>query len=79
MDIVKAFQNNELSIHVNIQGTHEEPLFRASDIGLILDFNDINNTIKSFNTEFMSVAKSVGLGDCICDCVSDWLCIFCLC
>ena len=26
MDIVRAFQNNELSIHVTIQGTHEEPI-----------------------------------------------------
>ena len=48
MEIVKAFQDNDLNIPINVKGTHEEPLFRASDVGLVLGFNDINNTIKSF-------------------------------
>jgi hypothetical protein len=37
MDIVKAFTENNMNIHINIQGTYQEPLFRASDIGTILD------------------------------------------
>ncbi len=49
MDIIKAFQNNNVGVNITIQGTHVEPLFRASDIGLVLGFSDINNTIKSFN------------------------------
>jgi prophage antirepressor-like protein len=51
MEIVKAFQNNELDIHITVHGTCEEPLFRASDIGLILGFNDINNTVKNFTNK----------------------------
>jgi prophage antirepressor-like protein len=50
MEIVKAFQNNELNIHVTIQGTHEEPLFRASDIGAILEMTNIRQSIKDFDT-----------------------------
>ncbi len=49
MDIVKAFQNNDVGVNITIQGTHIEPLFRASDIGLVLGFSDINNTVKTFN------------------------------
>lgn len=33
MDIIKAFENNDATLHITIHGTHEEPLFRASDIG----------------------------------------------
>jgi len=49
MEIRKAFETNDLSMHVTIQGTHEEPLFRASDIGAILDINDMNSNIKDFD------------------------------
>ena len=48
MDIIKAFENNELTIHVTIQGTHEEPLFRASDI-IVLGLANIHATIKDFD------------------------------
>jgi len=49
MDIVKAFQNNDLTIHVTIQGSHEEPLFRASDIGTVLGLLNIHASIKDFD------------------------------
>jgi len=49
MEIIKAFENNDLNMHVTIRGTHEEPLFRASDIGSILDMTNIRQTIKDFD------------------------------
>jgi prophage antirepressor-like protein len=49
MDIIKAFENNDLTIHVTIQGSHEEPLFRASDIGTVLGLTNIHATIKDFD------------------------------
>jgi prophage antirepressor-like protein len=49
MDIIKAFKNNELTIHVTIQGSHEEPLFRASDIGTVLEISNIRTSIKDFD------------------------------
>ena len=42
--IIKQF--NELNIE--IQGTHEEPLFKAKDIGELLGIDKIRNTIKDF-------------------------------
>jgi prophage antirepressor-like protein/predicted GIY-YIG superfamily endonuclease len=52
MDIIKTFENNNAGMHITIKGTHEEPLFRASDIGAILDIVKIRNTISDFdNTE----------------------------
>ena len=52
MEIIKAFNNNELHTNITIKGTIEKPLFRASDIGEILGFNNIRQTIKDYdNTE----------------------------
>jgi len=50
MEIVKAFQNNELSMHITIQGTYEEPLFRASDVGEILEMTNIRVIMKDFDS-----------------------------
>ena len=36
MEIVKAFNDNNLHTDILIKGTVNEPLFRASDIGEIL-------------------------------------------
>ena len=49
MDIVKAFENNDMHLHITIQGTPEEPLFRASDIGELLEIVNIRNSIKDFD------------------------------
>lgn len=49
MDIVKAFNTNELHTEIIIKGTHEDPLFRASDIGIILDISSIRSVIRQFN------------------------------
>jgi len=55
MDIVKAFTTNNLHTEIVIKGTHDEPLFRASDIGEILELTNIRNNIQDFGeTEKMT-------------------------
>ena len=49
MDIVKAFNSNSLHTEIVIRGTHEEPLFRASDIGVVLDIANIRTSIQYFD------------------------------
>lgn len=49
MDIVKAFNSNELHTEIVIKGTCETPLFRASDIGQVLDIINIRTTIHHFD------------------------------
>jgi len=52
MEIVKAFNDNNLHTDILIKGTVNEPLFRASDIGEILEITNIRSNIKDFdNTE----------------------------
>ncbi len=52
MEIIKAFQNNELNIPISILGSYQEPLLRASDIGIVLGIANIRTTISEFdNTE----------------------------
>ncbi len=50
MDIIKAFQANETTMHITIRGTHEEPLFRASDIGEVLEITHIRTSIQDFDS-----------------------------
>lgn len=49
MEIVRAFTNNSLHTNITIKGTQVDPLFRASDIGLILDLTNINRAIQYFD------------------------------
>jgi prophage antirepressor-like protein len=49
MDIVKAFNANDLHTEIVIKGTIDDPLFRASDIGLVLDIKIINSVIREFD------------------------------
>jgi prophage antirepressor-like protein len=51
MDIVQAFNSNNLHTEITIKGTQEDPLFRASDIGLILDIKQIRNNIKDYDPD----------------------------
>lgn len=62
MEIVKAFNENNLNFDITIKGTHDDPLFRSSDIGLILDIATINTSIKDFDeTEKVMVpTKTLG-------------------
>ena len=52
MDIVKAFSSNDFHAEINIQGDYENPLFRASDIGSVLDIKQIRNTMKNFGDDY---------------------------
>ena len=49
MDIIKAFNSNELHTEIVIKGTNDAPLFRASDIGQVLDIANIRTTINNFD------------------------------
>jgi prophage antirepressor-like protein len=49
MDIVKAFNSNDLHTEIVIKGTTTEPLFRASDIGIILDISSIRSVTRDFS------------------------------
>ena len=49
MDIVKAFNTNDLHTEIVIKGTLDEPLFRASDIGVVLDITTIHSVIRDFD------------------------------
>lgn len=49
MEVVKAFNTNSLHTEIVIKGTCEEPLFRANDIGEILEMGNIRTTIQNFD------------------------------
>lgn len=49
MDIVKAFNTNDLHTEIIIKGTVNDPLFRASDIGVVLELSNIRATIVDFD------------------------------
>ena len=51
MDILKAFKINIDEFPVNIQGTHDEPLFQANQIAKILDIKNIRDAIRYFNED----------------------------
>ena len=49
MEIVRAFNSNSLHTDIVIKRTYEEPLFRASDIGEVLDISSIRSVIRDYN------------------------------
>ena len=49
MEIVKAFNSNNLHTEIIIKGTVNEPLFRASDVGNVLEMGNIRTSINDFN------------------------------
>ena len=49
MDIVKAFNTNDLHTEIAIKGTIDDPLFRASDVGVVLDISNIRTSITDFD------------------------------
>jgi len=49
MDIVRAFNSNELHTEIVIKGTNDKPLFRASDVGVVLDITTIRSVIRDFD------------------------------
>ena len=51
MDILKAFSLLNEEHHINIQGTLEDPLFQANQIGKMLGIINVHEAIKDFDTE----------------------------
>ena len=49
MDIVKAFNENDLHTEIVIKGTIDDPLFRASDVGVVLDIASIRSVLRDFD------------------------------
>jgi prophage antirepressor-like protein len=49
MEIVKAFTDNNLHAEITIRGTYAEPLFKANDVGEVLDMVNVRATINNFN------------------------------
>ena len=62
MDIVKAFNTNDLHTEIAIKGTIDDPLFRASDVGVVLDMVNIRATIVDFDDSEKVVNKVDTLG-----------------
>jgi len=58
MDLVKVFTNNTKNITVNIQGTVEEPLFQANQIGELLELKNIKKSIIDFDEDEKGVTTS---------------------
>ena len=59
MDIVKAFNTNDLHTEIAIKGTIDDPLFRASDVGVVLDMVNIRATIVDFDDSEKRAVKVV--------------------
>ena len=59
MDILKAFSLLDEEFSINIQGTLENPLFQANQIGKLLGISNIRDAIKDFSDK----EKGVGLTD----------------
>ena len=63
MDIVKAFNTNDLHTEIIIKGTLDDPLFRASDVGVVLDISNIRTSIVDFDeSEKRAVHTTDGTG-----------------
>jgi prophage antirepressor-like protein len=62
MDIVKAFNSNDLHTEIIIKGTVNDPLFRASDIGVALELSNIRMSITDFDESEKVVSTTDTLG-----------------
>lgn len=51
MDILKAFSLLETEYPINIQGTPEEPLFQANQIGKLLEISNIRENLRDFDSD----------------------------
>src|SRR5437867_1705489 len=48
MNIIEKFVENDIDYKVTILGTLEKPLFKALDVGKILDIKQIRNSLSEF-------------------------------
>jgi prophage antirepressor-like protein len=51
MDILKSFFLNETEHNINILWENDKPLFRANEIGKILDIKNIRSSIEDFDND----------------------------
>jgi prophage antirepressor-like protein len=51
MDILKSFILNETEYNINILWENEKPLFKANEIGKILDIKNIRSSIEDFDND----------------------------
>jgi len=49
MEVVKAFNSNNLHTEIVIKGSYDKPLFRASDIGNVLEMGNVRTSISNFD------------------------------
>jgi len=62
-NLVERFKNNEFDVSVNVKGDYNNPLFRAKDIGTLLEMTNIRTVLSEFNdTEKISFEENVGHG-----------------
>ena len=61
MDILKAFKLLDETIEINIQGTLENPLFQANQIGKLLDLKNIRVNLQDFNDEEKKISLTYTL------------------
>ena len=61
MDILKAFSLFDVEHHINIQGTLENPLFQANQIGKLLEISNIRESLRDFsdNEKVVSLTDTV--------------------
>jgi prophage antirepressor-like protein len=62
MDILKCFKLNNEEYKINIQGTHDDPLFQANQIGKLLGIKNISDNISDFTDEEKHIDLSDTLG-----------------
>ena len=63
MEIVKAFNENNMHTNITIKGTIENPLFRASDVGEVLEISNVRQSIHNFDdTEKVVVITTDSIG-----------------
>jgi hypothetical protein len=51
MDILKAFSLLDTEYQINIQGTLEDPLFQANQIGKLLGIGSLSENLRDFDNE----------------------------
>jgi prophage antirepressor-like protein len=62
MDILKAFSLLDTEYPINIQGTLEDPLFQANQIGKLLGISNIKDNIKDFTDDEKGADTILTLG-----------------
>ncbi|KAJ3063727.1 hypothetical protein HK102_008401, partial [Quaeritorhiza haematococci] len=48
MDLVKVFTAGNKEWNITVKGTHKDPLFRATDIGMVLEIKNIYTSMQNF-------------------------------